>query len=486
MNNPEEVKSPHKQTVLITDDDKDVRWALSSLLKHEGFNTLEAESGSEALKTLLQGGVDVMLLDFRMADMDGLKVLKTARNAGCDTPIIFLSGFGTTEMAIEAGRLGACGFLTKPFKKEDLVLTIQLVLEGQGHDRTKESGSWVGKPRKAPWKTLGVSKQSQRIHEVVNKIAPTDYTVVINGETGVGKELVAQMIHHMSHRGCGKFVALDCGSITPTLIESELFGHEKGAFTGATTSRPGIFEAAQGGTLFLDEITNLPISMQAKLLRVLQERQVCRVGSTKPIKIDVRVLAATNENLENLVDSGAFRSDLFYRLNEFNIPVSPLRERGEDIIFLAQKFILEASKELHKEECTLDEGAKEVLVKYGWPGNVRELRNIMRRAVLVAENATISPEHLHISIPKAAATPMETIQKEELSTAPNTGSSFSFKEIVRQKIALAERDLLLKALNQAGGNMAEAARTLNIDYKTMREKSKEYQLSVTFTPGRKL
>lgn len=479
MNSTKDNNAPLCRTILITDDDKDVRWALSSILKQEGFVILEAECGATALKILKQGMVDIMLLDVRMADMNGIEVLRSARKAGYDTPIIFLSGFGTVELASEAGRLGASGFLTKPFKKEDLVLTLQMVLMGYDCVGKKKKGNWLPTDRKELGKVLGPSPQSQKIYGMVAKVAPTDYTVVISGETGVGKELVAHMIHQMSARREGPFVALDCGSITPTLIEAELFGHEKGAFTGATSSRPGFFEIANGGTLLLDEIGNLPLAMQAKLLRVLQERQVCRVGSSIPIKVDVRVLAATNENLVASVEAGRFRSDLYYRLNEFSIPVAPLRERGADTLFLARKFAEEAYKELNKPDCAISETIEEILVQYRFPGNVRELRNIIRRAVLIAD-ATIQPEHLNIDMTKLSLNHLVA----QLGSGENERAELTFREIVHQKIAQTERDILIKVLAKTGGNMAEAARILQIDYKTMRTKAKDYQLSFNLTIGR--
>ncbi len=475
MSISEDMNSTLCQTVLVTDDDKDVRWALSSILKQDGFVVLEADSGPTALKILLQGVVDVMILDMCMANMNGLDVQRAARKAGCDTPIIFVSGFGTAELATEAGRMGASGFLTKPIRKEDLVLTIQMALKGK--HRKKEDSSWVSGFKKEPWRVFGVSSHSQKIHELIAKVAPTDYTVIIGGETGVGKELVARMIHHLSSREKGPFITLDCGAINPTLIENELFGHEKGAFTGANTSRPGVFESAEGGTLFLDEIGNLPLAMQAKLLRVLQERQVCRVGSSTPIKLNVRVLAATNEKLERAVVAGDFRSDLFYRLNEFNIPVAPLRERRGDLLFLAKKFIEEAVIELNKQDCSLSEEAEKILMDFYFPGNVRELRNVMRRAVLVSDKI-ILPEHLNID---RTTLPISNLVSDMVEDEEEGDGKFrTFKEIVRQKVSQTERDLLFKALVNSNGNMAEAARALHIDYKTMREKSKDYHLSLTF------
>jgi two-component system nitrogen regulation response regulator GlnG len=293
--------------------------------------------------------------------------------------------------------------------------------------------------------------------------------VVISGETGVGKELVARAIHQQSRRGGGAFVPVDCGAIQPNLIESELFGHEKGAFTGADRLRPGKFEAAGSGTLFLDEVQNLPLATQTKLLRALQERQIFHVGGNQPIDIDIRVIAATNQALEPLIADGRFRQDLYHRLNEYAIVIPPLHQRRDDIIYLAKRFLDLTRDELNKDVAGISPEALERLLTYPWPGNVRELRNVIRRGVLLA-NRLIEPEHLGIQAPVGKA--------EREVPAVEFDGKVSFKEMVRRSIVKVEREILRQALEFTGGNKAKAARLLQIDYKTMHTKSKEYGLNL--------
>jgi two-component system nitrogen regulation response regulator GlnG len=318
---------------------------------------------------------------------------------------------------------------------------------------------------------MGSSSEIRKVFAEVRLVAPTNFTVVVTGESGSGKELVANAVHRLSPRAQGPFVAVDCGSIPPTLIESELFGHEKGAFTGADRSRPGKFEAASGGTLFLDEISNLPFPVQAKLLRVLQEKQVWRVGGVRCTKVDIRVIAATNQDLAALVESGLFRRDLYHRLNEFNITVPPLRERSEDVPFLAKRFLDLANLELGKDIRGTSDAALELLLRHSWPGNARELRNVVRRAVLLASEY-VEPVHLGF-----LAGPDNLVNCADDDAAPMvTGAGL--KEIAKQAVARAERDALRQVLLETRGNKAKAARILKVDYKTVHVKVKAYGISI--------
>ncbi len=314
---------------------------------------------------------------------------------------------------------------------------------------------------------MGPSGAVNKVITDLMRVAPTDFTVVITGETGAGKELVARGIHQHSRRTAGPFIPLDCGAVQPTLIESELFGHEKGAFTGADRARPGKFEAATGGTLFLDEIQNLPLTVQTKLLRALQEREICRVGGTQPQHIDLRVIAATNQDLPSQVANGCFRQDLFHRLNEFSIHIPSLRQRREDIVYLAQRFMAQACQELHKEIKETSSQAVQMLLSYPWPGNVRELRNVIRRATLLADTH-IGTEHLG---PLLQSAPTDARAEEFRADGKGT-----FKELVRQNIMVVEKEILVRVLRQTGGNKARAARLLQIDYKTMLTKIRQYGL----------
>ena len=321
---------------------------------------------------------------------------------------------------------------------------------------------------------MGSSLPIHRIISDVQRVAPTDFTVIVTGETGVGKELVARTIHHSSRRSGAPFVPVDCGSLPPSLIESELFGHEQGAFTGADRMRTGCFEAAAGGTLFLDEITNLPLTMQAKLLRALQERRIFRVGGTVPIQLDVRVLAASNESLEALVASGRFRRDLYHRLNEFAITIPSLQERNDDLVYLAQRFLKSTCQELGK-LVDIEPAALDHLRNYSWPGNVRELRNVIRRAVLLAETS-IGREHLRLE-PSGQSDHLAAQDGAKLDVADLHDPGLSLREVVRKRVRETERNVLMQVLKQTGGNKAKAARLLQIDYKTIRTKAKEYAIT---------
>ena len=318
---------------------------------------------------------------------------------------------------------------------------------------------------------MGSSEIVRKLILDIARVAPTDFTVIISGETGSGKELVAREIHRRSRRARGPFVPIDCGAVPASLIESELFGHEKGAFTGADRSRPGKFLAASSGTVFLDEIQNLPLDVQANLLRVMQERQACPIGGSHYVDLDVRVIAATNQNLNSMTAAGRFRQDLFHRLNEFSIEVAPLRERVEDILYLADRFMRQTCDELNKAPQAISAEALEALRRHGWPGNVRELRNLIRRAVLLAD-VWIRAEHLG---------PIGQLAEQDGAAAASHGREshpMALKTLVRRKIVETEREILTRVLEQTGGNKAEAARLLQIDYKTLRTKARRYGINL--------
>ncbi len=458
--------------VLITDDDPGIRSTLSVLMRCEGFEPLEAEDGHTALRMVREGRADVMLLDMVMPGMSGLDVLKSVRKLDASLPVIMLTGHGTTALADEAGAHAASGIFTKPVKNDELALGVRLALAGHRDAVQKPNPKSLLDSGLRLAEIMGPSAAIQNVVTRIERVAPSNFTVIVSGETGVGKELVAHAMHDLSRRASGPFVAVDCGAIPANLIESELFGHEKGAFTGADRFHVGCFEAAAGGTLFFDEIGNLPLAMQVKLLRALQERQIHRIGGTAAIRVDVRVVAATNENLTTLVKSGEFRRDLFYRLNEFNLVIPPLRERPEDIIFLAKRFLDWTREELQRETCVMSKEAVEMLLTHSWPGNIRELRNVIRRAVLLAESS-IGCEHLQLAgSTEAADGPAEPAE----AGAATPGELATFKEIVQENTAEVEKAVLLRYLRQTHGNLKEAARILRMDYKTIRTKAKQYQL----------
>ncbi len=455
--------------VLIVDDLPEARRTLARLLETEGFEPEEAEDGATALEMMRARPPDVMLVDMKMPGMDGTQLLDQARKLDEDVPIIAVTAFGSITSALETVRNGAYDYITKPFDNNKLVLTIRRALETH---RLRKENRWflrsvVGETSLPA--IMGPSHCVERLFADVQRVAPTDFTVVITGETGAGKEVVARAIHGHSRRAASPFIPVDCGSIAPGLMESELFGHEKGAFTGAVARQTGRFEQASGGTLFLDEISNLPLSLQAKLLRALQEKQICPVGGRKGIKVDLRVVAATNRDLAAMVASGDFRRDLYHRLNEFAIHVPPLRERREDLVFLANRFLALTNKELNKNVQVISNAALEVLMAHAWLGNVRELRNVIRRAVLLA---SVQVDREHLGLGHAPAD--HRSHGQEVHGAIDRAEPL--KEIVRRKMKQLERDVLVQVLKHTGGNKAQAARTLQIDYKTILTKIKEYAI----------
>lgn len=456
----------HPWRILLVDDEPSILDFLTELMREAEFEPIQARNGAEALAVLRQGIPDLVLLDLYLPGMNGMKVLKEARKIDRLTPIIMLSGQGSIALAVEAMKEGAHDFLTKPLDAGALILKVRRGIECR---RIKQENQRLRAQVDADVSLLEMMGSSDPIRTVfaaVQRVAPTEFTVIVSGETGAGKDLVARAIHRQSPRESAPFVPVDCGAIQPNLIESELFGHEKGAFTGADRTHAGKFETAKGGTLFLDEVQNLPLPVQTKFLRALQQRQICHVGGTRSIDIDIRVIAATNQDLATLVADGRFRQDLYHRLNEFCIPVPPLRERRDDIIYLAKRFLDMTREELRKDVAGIAGPALEVLLEYPWPGNVRELRNIIRRAVLVADSF-IELEHLCLK-------PARACHAKCAVDAGMFDVPCSFKELVRSSVCQVEREILIKVLKQTGGNKAKAARLLQIDYKTIHTKTKEY------------
>lgn len=462
--------------ILITDDDPGIRSSLAALLRCEGFEPLEAADGRTALRIIREGLADVLLLDIVMPGMNGLEVLQSIREWDPELPVIVLTGFGNADVAAQMGSHAVSGILTKPFRNEEVSLGVRMALAGAQSEAHPLPRCQIPDTGLSFGELMGPSAAIQAVVRRVEKVATSDFTVVICGETGVGKEVVAQGLHRLSRRASGALVPVDCGAITPSLVESQLFGHEKGSFTGAEQRHMGWFELATGGTLLFDEIGNLPMPMQAKLLRALQERQIHRVGGRSPIDIDVRVVAATNERLSDLVRAGKFRRDLLYRLNEFSIVIPPLRERPEDILFLAKRFLDWTSDELKREPCTMTPEAVRALLAHRWPGNIRELRNVVRRATLLADDR-IDVQHLHLSggVPSEDDTgASESSPHASIDDSPREDRTF--KDLVQEHTVEVEKRILLRYLRQTGGNLKEAARLLRMDYKTIRTKAKQYQL----------
>jgi two-component system response regulator AtoC len=382
-------------TVLIVDDEENIRRVLSIALQKEGYHTITASGGHQALKLLDEARCDVMVSDVVMPDMNGLELLRRTREKFPELLVVMMTAYGTIPAAVEAMRLGAIDFLTKPLEMEVLRKVIRNALRDRERRLPSPSGRKRSSARKATT-FIGNSPAIQQVLAIVERVADTRTTVLITGESGTGKELIARMLHEKSGRASGPFVAVSCAAIPETLLEVELFGAVKGAYTGADTDRVGKFEAASGGTLFLDEIGDIPPLIQVKLLRVLQEREIERLGSNKPIPVDVRLVAATNRDLEQAVQSGSFRADLFYRLQVVHIHLPPLRERPEDIPLLVEHFIRKYAEENNRALQAVSAEALAILQAYSWPGNVRELENTIESAVVLAppDATTLLPEHL--------------------------------------------------------------------------------------------
>jgi len=451
--------------ILIVDDEKDMRWLLSNFLKEDGYTVDEAEDCGDALDFFKRNSPpDLVLLDLRMpGQMDGVDLLKKIKTTMPGIQVIILTGYGNIGSAVEAIKLGAYDYLTKPFENERLRLTIQRALESRKLTQEILQLKIELKKEFDLESIMGTSSEIKKIFERVNKVAGTQFTVLIEGESGTGKEIVANAIHRTSLRGDGPFVAVDCGAIPDTLIESELFGYERGAFTGADREKKGQFEFANQGTVFLDEIGNLPYLIQNKLLRMIQERKIQKLGGKQAIPVDVRIIVATNIPLLKLVEERKFRSDLYYRLNEFKIELPPLAKRKEDIPFLAKQFIEEGNSELKKNVRGLQKDSLTMLLSYHWPGNVRELKNVIKRAVLLAEDV-IEPSHLIFDNGVPAPLP---VSLEEGIT-----EDMSLKEVAK----MAEKRAIERAIVKSTGNKSKASKILHVDYKTLLSKIKEYHI----------
>ncbi len=446
--------------VLVVDDDVITCNLLEEVLTKEGYLVDKALSGEEAIQKGESQLFDVVLSDIRMAEVDGMAVLKAFKQKSPDTIVIMMTAFGSIETAIQAIKEGAFDYVSKPFKLDEIKLTIQRALEQR--ELFKENILYRQEliTKYKLENIVGRSPQMLKIYKTIARVADTKSTVLITGESGTGKELIARAIHYNSSRASRPFIAIDCSSLAENLLESELFGHVRGAFTGAIANKRGLFEEANNGTCFLDEIGDISLAMQAKLLRVLQEHEIKRVGGTETIKIDVRIIAATNKNLEELVAEKKFREDLFYRLNVVTIHLPPLRERPEDIELLAEHFLNKFATENNKPVPHLSKEALELLKRYNWPGNVRELENVIERAVTLAQRPLILPEDLPRRI------------RQEQSPPSSVG-------FLPSKIPLSELEKIYikKVLEETGGNKKKAAEILGIDRRTLYRMAARYGLN---------
>ncbi len=452
--------------VLVVDDERSMRALLDIVLRREGYEVVLADDGRSAIEVLQARAVDLVISDIKMPDVSGVEVLRAAKQADPDLPVVMITAFASTDTAVEAMRLGACDYLSKPFDVDELKLKVREKLEGGRLRRENLLLKRALGTTHAFSNIIGRSDAMQAIFRLIETIAPTPSTVLITGESGTGKDLVARAIHFNSLRRDRPFVALNCGAVPETLLESELFGHMRGAFTGADSNKKGLVEAAEHGTIFLDEIGEMTPTMQVKLLRVLQDRTFRRVGGTEEVKADIRVVAASNQDLPKLIAAGKFREDLFYRLNVIPIHLPPLRERAEDIPLIANQLVVRLAARMQKPITGISSDAMERLVAYAWPGNVRELENVLERAVALEHSAIVLPE----SLPAQVREPLATARPGGPVVLPDEG--FDLETHVKG----IERDYIAQALERAGGVQVKAAELLGMSFRSFRYYAKKYHL----------
>lgn len=448
-----------KPKILIVDDEKNMRWAISRALDKEGYDIFEASNGQEGIAAFERHRPDVMLLDLKMPVMDGMEALKQIRETNTATPILMLTAHGTMETAIEAMKLGAMDYLSKPFDVEELKVQIRKALhvselEEQVSYLKETTGFETGNV------VIGNSQPIRELMSMVERVAATPATILIQGESGTGKEIIAHLIHHNSPRRDKPFIKVNCGAIPENLIESELFGHEKGSFTGATSRKIGKFERARGGTILLDEIGELNLSMQVKLLRVLQDKEIERVGGSETVSVDARVIAATNRQLKKMTEEGTFREDLYYRLNVIPLHIPPLRDRKEDIPVFVNHFLQYYCNEMGRKLMTLSQEAMDQLVNHPWKGNVRELENFIERLVILSPEDEIKGVDLHSGETKSSE-PMTSGTSDQKENRP--------LRLPEEGVSLdqLEKDLILQALEKTGNNQTKAAQLLGISRHTL-------------------
>jgi two-component system response regulator AtoC len=447
--------------ILIIDDEENFRHMLSLILSKEKYEVDTASNGEEGLQKITASAFDQVLCDIRMGRMDGLEFLREVQKIGVDATIIMMSAYGTLDIAIEAMKLGAYDYISKPFKPDEIILTLR---KAEERERLRKENEFLRKEVEKEYSfenIISKNEKIQKIFEVIKKVAQYKSTILITGESGTGKELIARALHYHSDRSKHLFVPVNCGAIPENLLESELFGHAKGAFTDAIRTKKGLFEEADGGTLFLDEIGDLPPQLQVKLLRVLQDGEIRRVGESKPIKIDVRIVAATIRDLVKEVGENRFRDDLYYRLNVFPIHLPPLRERKEDIPLLVDHFIAKYSQSLNKNVVGIEPKALEKLMNYRWFGNVRELENTIERAIVLSDREKIELENLPAEIQNfQERNQWMDVDEEEYS--------------IKKASKALETNLIRKALTKMKGNHTHAAKILEISHRALLYKIKEY------------
>ena len=464
--------------ILIIDDDFDMCALLSRYLEKKGYATEVAHNGAKGIAKFNEFHFDIVLCDFRLGDKDGKDVLLKIKDAKPKTIVIIITGYSDIKTAVDVIKLGAFDYITKPLIPDEVVNVIEKALANPATEAAKQPTKNINEnsQKKRNYELtlnneylVGQDGETSRIYRQIEIVAPTNYSVILYGESGTGKEVIAKTIHEASNRKGRPFIAMDCGTLSKELSGSELFGHVKGAFTGAVTDKEGHFELANGGTLFLDEVSNLPKDVQASLLRVIQERKFKRVGGTKEMEVDVRIIVASNENLQEAYQKGKFREDLYHRFNEFSINLPPLRNRKDDIPLFAQFFLDRTNKELQKEIEGYDEDVEEMFFNYSWPGNLREFRNVVRRAVLLTSSGKINSKVLPWEITQA-------LSQKVYQNSLNADNHSQFKDVdLKDAAAKAEYETIMNVLKDVNFNKTKAAEILNIDRKTLYNKIKIFE-----------
>ncbi|MBS3905768.1 MAG: sigma-54-dependent Fis family transcriptional regulator [Syntrophaceae bacterium] len=466
------------QTILIVDDDKSIRYSLKRMLE-ENFSVLTAQNGEEALARVKESTPDLIIMDIKMPGRSGMEILKEIKSVDPKSLVILMTAYGTTETAIEAMKYGAFDYILKPFPIPQMKGLVEKAIALR--KLMKEGVSYAPEPdqQKEEDRIIGSSLKMQEIYKVIGQVAPSDVTVLLRGESGTGKELMARAIYQHSLRSHQLFLPVNCAAIPDTLLESELFGHEKGAFTGASSRRIGKLEQCHGGTIFLDEIGDMSLSTQAKLLRVLQEKTFERLGGRETIKVDIRFIVATNKDLEEAIPMGEFREDLYYRLNVVSIKIPPLRERKEDIPVLVSYFLRKFNRELKKRVVGITPGAMEKISSYGWPGNVRQLENVLKRAILLCQGEWILDDQLLLKVEERRESGEIRDRRLFEDLVDSLFEEFTGNPLAREgldMVSAIEKGLIIRALKNTNGNQVQAASLLGINRSTLRGKMDRYHI----------
>ncbi|HRI22324.1 MAG TPA: sigma-54 dependent transcriptional regulator [Panacibacter sp.] len=468
-----------KNKILIIDDDLDMCLLLSRFLNKQGYETDTAHSGNKGIAKFKEGNFDIVLSDYRLGDMEGRDVLLQIKKENPATIVLIITGYSDIKTAVEIIKMGAYDYITKPLIPDEVLNVLATALSQPANKYAPAEEQTKNKPIEKSFAAgtttingdflMGQSPSTKALHQQIAIVAPTNYSIILYGESGTGKEVMARTIHEMSDRKTRPFIAMDCGTLSKELATSELFGHVKGAFTGALTDKTGHFELANGGTLFLDEVANLSYDVQASLLRVIQERKIKKVGGTKEMDIDVRIIIASNENLQQAYQKGSFREDLYHRFNEFSIDLPPLRNRKDDIPLFADFFLQKTNAELNKTIEGIDDDVMEAFTRYAWPGNLREFRNVMRRAVLLTQKGNITA-----SVLPAEITSPSSFSQNDSAALGEPGKESALKDAASK----AEYETIMKVLKEVNNNKSKAADILSIDRKTLYNKIKIYEESI--------